>query len=314
MSDEKMMRESRKIDRFYVFGEKQFPLAVRRETTQGEMDFHSHEGFSELVIVHKGCGVHIFEDREYPISSGDVFVIKGPHLHAYRDTSKLCFFNVLYDFKGLRLPSWDISTVAGYQSLFEIEPKALGYGILESRFKLAVMELLYAEKIVIEMEQLLKKASVGFQFHSISLFCELIAFLSESYTFSENAGQNLPAQLGRLISYFEKNYSNRISISKMCEITNMSRTTLFRYFRQFFQSSPLDFLISLRVAKAGDLLASPDTDKSVSEISLMSGFPDSNYFSRKFREIMKISPCEFRGKYIREVAGRKQRQQNLNTT
>ena len=36
------------------------------------------------------------------------------------------------------------------------------------------------------------------------------------------------------------------------------------------------------------------SDHSISEIALESGFTDSNYFARKFREVTGCSPREFR--------------------
>ena len=286
----------RVLDYLDAFGEKGFHLAVRRETTQGELDFHYHEGFAELVLVYRGYGIHIFENREYPISPGDVFVINGSKIHAYKDIKDLEFFNILFDEQELNIRWRDLNTLPGFQTLFRIEPAALEQGILKSQFKLTPPQLIAAENMVNEMEALLQRREAGCQFHSLALFLELVVMLSKYYVAKNAAEANIPQRMGMLISFFEKHYATPINVEKMGEIVCMSRPALFRHFRRVFQTSPIDFLNNLRLSKAGELLH--HSDLSILEIAQRTGFPDSNYFSRIFRKVMNTSPSEFR------VAGR----------
>jgi quercetin dioxygenase-like cupin family protein len=37
---------------------------------------HFHD-FTEIVFIIKGKGIQIIEEKEYPVSAGDVFVLQG---------------------------------------------------------------------------------------------------------------------------------------------------------------------------------------------------------------------------------------------
>lgn len=55
---------------------------------------------------------------------------------------------------------------------------------------------------------------------------------------------------------------------------------------------PIAWLTRYRIEQAERLLTS--TDKAIAEIAAAVGFPDANYFSRKFRVITGCSPRDFR--------------------
>jgi transcriptional regulator GlxA family with amidase domain len=78
----------------------------------------------------------------------------------------------------------------------------------------------------------------------------------------------------------------------MAEIARLSRTNLLINFRQATGRSPVEFLIGLRIEAAKRLLRQGDL--GMTEIALETGFGDSNYFARKFRESTGRTPTEYR--------------------
>ena len=56
--------------------------------------------------------------------------------------------------------------------------------------------------------------------------------------------------------------------------------------------SPINFLIRLRIDKATEFMAN-DSNINVTETALKSGFENSAYFSKKFKEIMGTTPIAF---------------------
>ena len=63
-------------------------------------------------------------------------------------------------------------------------------------------------------------------------------------------------------------------------------------FKEATGYSPIDYLIRIRLHKAAEMLVS--TSSTISEISPECGFADSNYLTRQFRKVYKVSPREFR--------------------
>ena len=83
-----------------------------------------------------------------------------------------------------------------------------------------------------------------------------------------------------------------VTLDELVEISGMSRRNFIRTFEETTGSSPIKYLIDLRIREASRLLRS--TDKSVTDIAFDVGFADSNYFSRQFRSALGISPREYR--------------------
>jgi AraC-like DNA-binding protein len=70
----------------------------------------------------------------------------------------------------------------------------------------------------------------------------------------------------------------------------------YSWFRANFAAhtglSPHQYLLELRIARARSLLA--ETEFSVKEIALQSGFEDEHYFSRLFRQKLNVTPGQWR--------------------
>ena len=58
----------------------------------------------------------------------------------------------------------------------------------------------------------------------------------------------------------------------------------------------MQYVTRLRLIYGAELLK--NTCQTVTEIALLCGFPDNNYFARKFKNLNQLSPSEYRYKYL----------------
>jgi AraC family L-rhamnose operon transcriptional activator RhaR len=56
---------------------------------------HTHE-FCELVLVWRGNGLHVLNDRPYRITRGDLFYIRAEDRHSYASVNDLVLQNIIY--------------------------------------------------------------------------------------------------------------------------------------------------------------------------------------------------------------------------
>ena len=56
--------------------------------------------------------------------------------------------------------------------------------------------------------------------------------------------------------------------------------------------TPHHYLVQKRVERAQSLLA--QSDRTLSEIALTAGFADQSHLTRRFRQVVGITPSEFR--------------------
>lgn len=99
-------------------------------------------------------------------------------------------------------------------------------------------------------------------------------------------------EMEEAVHFFHENYSNNISISDYAKKLHMSTCWFIRCFKQYRGETPGQYLTSVRITRARDLLES--TNCSVSEIGDIVGYENPLYFSRIFKRQTGTSPTEYR--------------------
>lgn len=94
------------------------------------------------------------------------------------------------------------------------------------------------------------------------------------------------------LQYMRKNFCEPLSIEALAAMHNLSPSYFRTIFKKHTGSSPIDYLIDLRVNYAAQLLLG--SNLSVQEISEMTGFQSQAYFSRIFKQKLGLTPTEYR--------------------
>ena len=92
--------------------------------------------------------------------------------------------------------------------------------------------------------------------------------------------------------YLLNHYKEDISIDDLVNTFNVSKSTLHNHFKQEFNTSIHQRLLSIRLNEARKLLIS--SSYSIKEIALKCGFKDSDYFSKSFKKMYGLTPCDAR--------------------
>ncbi len=99
--------------------------------------------------------------------------------------------------------------------------------------------------------------------------------------------------VGKLLKSIAENMDNlNFTVDQLASDVAMSRASLYKKMQTMLGITPNEFLRSVRLKHAAQLLA--DTQLSVSQISLMIGFQTTRYFSQCFKQIYGIKPSEYR--------------------
>ena len=98
----------------------------------------------------------------------------------------------------------------------------------------------------------------------------------------------------RAAHYFKENYNKQISIEQYAEEHLMSVNWFIHSFKNVMKMSPMQYIISLRIAMAKGYLE--NSTKNIAEISNEVGYENALYFSRLFRKYTGMTPTEYRKK------------------
>jgi len=101
-----------------------------------------------------------------------------------------------------------------------------------------------------------------------------------------------PRAMRRVREFVEEHLEENISIQALANIAGLSMYHFARAFKQSEGMTPHEYLIQRRVQRTKDLLA--ETDLSLSEIALASGFSDQSHCARRFREHVGVTPSSYR--------------------
>lgn len=258
---------------------------------------HIH-AFYELVVVLEGSGWHCLEGEEYFFSAGDLFVIPPEKVHCYRELSKdIRFINIMYHDMSLREYIDDLKEIDGFRALFSLEPKFRHQHGFQSRFQLSQKKLLEVQQVMLKMHDEEATRSPGFKSVLKTTLVDLMVNLSRSFENNEN--NELQRKLLTFSSMQRKisqNLKKKWSVAEMAELACMSPATLQRHFHRVEGCSALDYVLRLRIKYASKLLR--ETRLNMSEIAYKSGFFDSNYFSRIFKQNTGKTPSSFRKRYL----------------
>lgn len=104
--------------------------------------------------------------------------------------------------------------------------------------------------------------------------------------------QNPDCDIKKCIAYINSNFCNPdLKIPDICRIGHMSEATLRRKFLIYYEMSPKQYLMRLRMNEALTLLIK--REYSVKEISRMVGFNDEKHFSQIFKKMYSLPPSSF---------------------
>lgn len=99
-------------------------------------------------------------------------------------------------------------------------------------------------------------------------------------------------RLKEMITYIYEHYGEPINVAAIAGAAGISESECFRCFKSNLGISPVDFLVNHRIRTAAAILRKDG--KSVTEICYEVGFNNPSYFTKCFREILGLSPREYR--------------------
>jgi AraC-like DNA-binding protein len=92
--------------------------------------------------------------------------------------------------------------------------------------------------------------------------------------------------------YIDEHYTQKTDLDAIAEAASFSKFHFIRMFKASYHKTPHQYLVSLRMARARNLL---ESGKSVSEVCFGVGFESLSSFSGLFKKTFGISPAAYAG-------------------
>ena len=113
-------------------------------------------------------------------------------------------------------------------------------------------------------------------------------------------------RLEPLVKMIDERYHEDIPLEEMADIVGCTPSYLGKLFREVYHTSPVTYLIRVRVEQARKLLCS-DLSLTTQQVGERCGFNDKSYFGKIFKRYTGITPAEYRAAntYIENNRGNK---------
>lgn len=118
----------------------------------------------------------------------------------------------------------------------------------------------------------------------------LLCAISKSYELKDESKKTDTIEKSK--KFILSNYDKSLSVDEMAAHVHMSVSFFSKVFKETTGFSPYDYLLSVRLDKAKELLQK--TDEPVQNIAFKTGFNSTSNFIYFFKKEMGISPLKFR--------------------
>lgn len=251
-----------------------------KEQDWSMLELHSHSHY-EIYFLSKGERTFLFSDSLYKIEAPSLIIIPPSVVHKTEGGS--------FERHNVNVSK---NYLNAYQTavLEEKKMKILKLSGLESKKMLALFEKAYS----------LKEQDKHLEFKQQAIFS---SFIMEIETLGVNVQlpqtavpTPLPSSVLKIIDFMAVNCDKNITLDEISNRFFISKTTLIYNFNKHVGRAPMDYLLTVRLNKAKQLLAT--TKKSVGEVSERCGFSSANYFGLIFKKKEGVSPMEYRRKQV----------------
>lgn len=114
--------------------------------------------------------------------------------------------------------------------------------------------------------------------------------------FSENMFEYIPTKnhdlIKKAIHFISKNFSGNLTLETVADHVHLNPAYFSSMFKQSTGSTFKEYLSMVRIEESKRLLA--NTDYSIIDIAIATGFEDQSYFSRVFKKYTGLTPRQYR--------------------
>lgn len=230
-------------------------------------DFHFHKNF-ELVYVHSGSVDCTVNGKTYTLTSGDFGLCLSYEVHSYTPKN-----NALY---------WVCVFSQEYVKTFAKLVRNRQGNTFKFRCSEEILQYLKAFLINEEKPSLLTIKSC------------LYAICAEYLNNVQLIEQDTKRQqlMVSIAEYVETNHTKKVSLRDISEHLGYDYHYISRCFGKIFNMSFTDFINLYRLETALNLLI--ETNKSITEIALESGFQSVRSFNNCFKKHYRINPSQYK--------------------
>lgn len=250
--------------------------------------WHYHEEV-EFLLVLRGEMMVFCPDSQYLLRKGDIAVFGSsePHYTVQQNGGPLSYLVFQIDLRKY----WDLSTMSSMVHFSEVmRPlSAINY-IYRTNDDVRSRTAAIIQEIYSEMND----KRIGYDLSVSSRVKNMLLLLlrhdaKKQLHYNDN---QLLERFKPVIDYVEEHLDEKLTVSELCGMTNMSYTHFIKTFKKAVGMSFTHFVVHKRIKKAEQQLLT--SDASIAEVAESVGISNLGHFYELFRRFNDCSPKQFK--------------------
>ena len=265
---------------------------LRTKEMEKFRDPHSHGPYYKIIFFNSGTRDIKVGSRVEKCGPGDILVLA--HGEQYCGRSHDTFLDRYMLHVGVR--SMECFGTYGKELMRFLTDRPLYTG---NRFRLPQETAVQVNALLADTDRLLhmRVGTPSSSMEAMANVVKILALLKQSREEKNNPGAPSRTML-QILAYMDSNYSRIDSAEEICREFAVSRSGLWRMFRQYMDQTPGEYLRRIRLENARHGL---EDGKSVTDVSMECGFADSSHFIRLFRAAYGLTPYRYKKEH--DLAG-----------
>lgn len=232
--------------------------------------YHWHQ----ILFSANGNGLLKYDNLTLPVAEGDYFFLPAGYPHEYYSENA----------------GWDVRWIAfdGYACTHILSQFEMTKPIIIKSQDSAALQNLYNKMFTAQKTDKVygDYSCSGFVYDYIIEFYRL---MGNKVNGSKNDRSKL---LLPVLDYIDENFRSDFPLTILARQAGISPQHLCRVFKETMNMRPLEYLTQRRLREAKRLLQRKEIP--ISEVAVLSGFPDAGYFSTVFKKYEGLTPIEYR--------------------
>ena len=251
---------------------KKYYIGTFEEIDKPKVDWPHRHNYYSLVWFTKGSGNNVLDFEDYDIKRNRLFLTQPKQVHNWSYSNDTSGFVIILD--------------SLFEAIFPTELSNITYIDLDktnSEFFIPFLEnLIHEFKINDKLSEKVVLSGISFLFSQLSRL-------------SNNSQGNISVKPKILVNFSKlilNNIEQNISVQQYANKLHITVEQLNELCKEYYEQGSKHVIVNKKITEAKRLLYF--TNASIKEIAYATGFEDSSYFSRVFKQKTGFPPSEFR--------------------
>lgn len=251
----------------------------------------------ELIYVKKGCADISIDMQEYTVHAGSIAVVLPAQIHEITQNPLSCntpleYENIIFNLNMLIPTQGDDMTKNFFKKLLDVHYSCPAVILPDTSLSKAIIASIdRADQICSDFPD---NYSLAVRSCLYDFFFHLDKLITEKRNNDYNTCSSVESleRIKTIMKFIELNYGEPVTIEKMADICNISRSHFMKFFKNSIGMSFVNYLNDYRLLMAARMLET--SDSSITDIAGKCGFDNISYFNRLFKKKYHMTPKQIR--------------------